>query len=154
MKIYLPEGTANGNVVLILPGGGYEVEAERLPYADAYFDCVSVAFGLRNMTHKDVALREMQRVLRPGGRLLVLEFSKPRPEVLRKPYDAYSFRVLPWLGKVVARQEESYRYLAESIRKHPDQQALLALLHGAGFERCQVNNLVGGIVALHRGYKL
>jgi len=128
-------------------------DAEQLPLPDAKFDCVCIAFGLRNVTRMDAALREMYRVLRPGGRVLVLEFSKPRTQLLHKPYDTYSFTVLPWLGKVVAREEGSYRYLAESIRKHPDQEALLAMISAAGFERGQVNNLMGGVVALHRGFK-
>jgi demethylmenaquinone methyltransferase/2-methoxy-6-polyprenyl-1,4-benzoquinol methylase len=127
-------------------------DAERLPFADAAFDLVSVAFGLRNMTHKDVALAEMARVLRPGGRLLVLEFSRPAA-LLRKPYEFYSFRVMPLLGRWIAGDAASYRYLAESIRMHPDQAALKALMKGAGFGHVDVHNLAGGIVALHVGVR-
>jgi demethylmenaquinone methyltransferase/2-methoxy-6-polyprenyl-1,4-benzoquinol methylase len=130
-----------------------QCDAERLPFADAAFDCVSVGFGLRNMTRKDAALAEMARVLKPGGRLLVLEFSQVwKP--LQKPYDLYSFRVLPWLGERVAGDAAPYRYLAESIRMHPDQQALAAMLEGAGLERVEYFNLAAGAVAVHRGYKL
>lgn len=126
--------------------------AERLPFENEYFDCVSVAFGLRNMTHKDKALTEMLRVLRPGGRLLVLEFSavwKP----LQPLYDAYSFKVLPAMGKLVAKDSDSYRYLAESIRVHPNQEQLKQMMELAGFERVEFFNLAAGVVALHRGYK-
>ena len=130
-----------------------QCDAERLPFADAAFDCVSVGFGLRNMTHKDAALAEMARVLKPGGRLLVLEFSQVwKP--LQKPYDLYSFRVLPWLGERVAGDAAPYRYLAESIRMHPDQQALAGMLERAGLERVEYFNLAAGAVAVHRGYKL
>lgn len=129
-----------------------QCDAEALPFASDYFDCVSVAFGLRNMTHKDRALKEMERVLRPGGRLLVLEFSKVwRP--LRGVYDAYSFNLLPQLGKWVAKDAASYRYLAESIRMHPDQRELAAMLLAAGLERVEYFNLSAGVVAVHRGYK-
>lgn len=127
-------------------------DAERLPFPDAAFDIVSVAFGLRNMTHKDRALAEMARVLRPGGRLLVLEFSKVTP-LLQKPYDWYSFNVMPWIGKVVAKDEDSYRYLAESIRMHPDQATLKQLMKDAGFGHVDVHNLAGGVVALHAGVR-
>jgi len=127
-------------------------DAERLPFADASFDLVSVAFGLRNMTHKDVALAEMARVLRDGGRLLVLEFSKVA-EPLRGPYDWYSFNILPRLGRWVAGDADSYRYLAESIRMHPDQQALKAMMKDAGFGHVDVHNLSAGVVALHLGIK-
>jgi demethylmenaquinone methyltransferase / 2-methoxy-6-polyprenyl-1,4-benzoquinol methylase len=127
-------------------------DAERLPFGGGRFDLVSVAFGLRNMTHKEQALAEMARVLRPGGRLLVLEFSKPAAP-LAKPYDWYSFNVMPLLGKLVAGDGESYRYLAESIRMHPDQQTLKTMLKGAGFGHVDVHNLAGGIVALHVGVK-
>ena len=127
-------------------------DAERLPFADASFDLVSVAFGLRNMTHKERALAEMARVLRPGGRLLVLEFSRPA-EPLRKPYDWYSFHVMPRIGRVVADDEASYRYLAESIRMHPDQATLKTMMKGAGFGHVDVHNLAGGVVALHAGVK-
>ncbi|MEW6690358.1 MAG: class I SAM-dependent methyltransferase [Pseudomonadota bacterium] len=130
-----------------------QCDAERLPFAAASFDCVSVAFGLRNMTRKDAALAEMARVLKVGGRLLVLEFSRIwRP--LEKAYDLYSFRVLPWLGERVAGDGAAYRYLAESIRRHPDQEALRAMLQGAGLERVEYFNLAAGAVAVHRGYKL
>ncbi len=127
-------------------------DAEHLPFPDASFDLVSVAFGLRNMTHKDAALREMGRVLRPGGRLLVLEFSRPA-EPLRKPYDWYSFKVMPFIGKLVAGDADSYRYLAESIRMHPDQATLKAMMKAAGFGHVDVHNLSGGIVAVHLGIK-
>ena len=129
-----------------------QCDAERLPFPDNHFDIVTVAFGLRNMTHKDKALVEMRRVLRPGGRLLVLEFSKVwKP--LEKVYDAYSFKLLPWLGEKIAGDAESYRYLAESIRMHPDQAALKAMMEQAGLERVEVFNLTAGVVALHRAYK-
>ena len=128
--------------------------AERLPFADSSFDCVTIGFGLRNVTDKTAALRSMARVLKPGGRLLILEFSKPVSATLGKLYDEYSFRVLPWLGRTVANDEGAYRYLAESIRMHPDQQTLKGMMEKAGFSRCQVYNLTGGIVAVHRGYRL
>jgi demethylmenaquinone methyltransferase/2-methoxy-6-polyprenyl-1,4-benzoquinol methylase len=129
-----------------------QCDAERLPFPSDYFDCVSVAFGLRNMTRKDAALAEMRRVLKPGGRLLVLEFSRVwRP--LAKAYDWYSFNVLPWLGKTVAGDETAYRYLAESIRMHPDQPTLAGMLERAGLENVEYFNLSAGIAALHRGYK-
>jgi demethylmenaquinone methyltransferase/2-methoxy-6-polyprenyl-1,4-benzoquinol methylase len=130
-----------------------QCNAETLPFSGSTFDCVSVAFGLRNMTDKERALREMLRVLRPGGRLLVLEFStvwKP----LAPLYDAYSFRVLPALGKLVAKDAASYRYLAESIRMHPDQESLKDLMQRAGYSRVEYFNLAGGVVALHRGYRI
>jgi demethylmenaquinone methyltransferase/2-methoxy-6-polyprenyl-1,4-benzoquinol methylase len=127
-------------------------DAEKLPFPDGYFDLVSVAFGLRNMTHKDVALAEMCRVLRPGGKLLVLEFSKVAPP-LEKLYDWYSFKVLPKLGKLVAGDDASYRYLAESIRMHPGQKELKALMHKGGFGHVDYHNLTGGIAALHVGIK-
>ena len=127
-------------------------DAERLPHREASFDLVSVAFGLRNMTHKERALAEMCRVLRPGGRLLVLEFSRPA-EPLRKPYDFYSFKLMPLLGKWVAGDEASYRYLAESIRMHPDQATLKAMMQDAGFGHVDLHNLSAGIVALHVGIK-
>jgi demethylmenaquinone methyltransferase / 2-methoxy-6-polyprenyl-1,4-benzoquinol methylase len=127
-------------------------DGERLPFAAETFDCVCVAFGLRNMTHKDVALREMRRVLRAGGRLLVLEFSHVR-KALGPLYDAYSFHVLPRMGQVVAGDAQSYRYLAESIRMHPDQETLKAMIGDAGFDRVDYFNLAAGIVALHRGVK-
>jgi demethylmenaquinone methyltransferase/2-methoxy-6-polyprenyl-1,4-benzoquinol methylase len=127
-------------------------DAEKLPFPDGHFDLVSVAFGLRNMTHKDAALREMARVLKPRGRLLVLEFSKVA-EPLRKPYDWYSFKVLPRLGQWVAGDASSYRYLAESIRMHPDQKELKALMKANGFGHVDVHNLSAGVVALHVGVK-
>ena len=130
-----------------------QCDAERLPFGDTSFDCVSVGFGLRNMTRKDAALAEMARVLKPGGRLLVLEFSKVWA-ALQKPYDLYSFRVLPWLGEQVAGDAASYRYLAESIRMHPDQAKLASMLEQAGLERVEYFNLAAGAVAVHRGYKL
>lgn len=127
-------------------------DAERLPFADASFDRVSVAFGLRNMTHKDAALREIARVLRPGGKLLVLEFSRVA-EPLRKAYDWYSFNVLPPLGRLVTGDADSYRYLAESIRMHPGQDELRELMKGCGFGHVDLHNMTGGVVALHVGIK-
>ena len=127
-------------------------DAEKLPFPDASFDRVCVAFGLRNMTHKDLALREMCRVLRPDGKLLVLEFSRVAAP-LQKPYDWYSFNILPRLGQLVAGDADSYRYLAESIRMHPDQDSLKALMQGAGFGHVDYHNLTGGVVALHVGIK-
>ncbi|MEK9802011.1 MAG: bifunctional demethylmenaquinone methyltransferase/2-methoxy-6-polyprenyl-1,4-benzoquinol methylase UbiE [Curvibacter sp.] len=127
-------------------------DAEKLPFPDGHFDLVSVAFGLRNMTHKDAALAEMCRVLRPGGKLLVLEFSKVAPP-LEKAYDWYSFKVLPQLGRLVAGDADSYRYLAESIRMHPGQQELKAMLQKAGFGHVDFHNMTGGVVALHVGIK-
>jgi demethylmenaquinone methyltransferase/2-methoxy-6-polyprenyl-1,4-benzoquinol methylase len=129
-----------------------QCDAEKLPFPDGYFDCISVAFGLRNMTHKDVALREMLRVLRPGGRLIVLEFSKVwKP--LQRFYDLYSFNVLPAMGKLIAKDSDSYRYLAESIRMHPSQEELKQLMQQSGFDRVEYFNLTASVVALHRGYK-
>ncbi len=130
-----------------------QCDAEKLPFPNAYFDCVTCAFGLRNMTHKDSALAEMARVLRPGGRLLILEFSKVW-QPLTPLYDFYSFKVLPWLGQRVANDAESYRYLAESIRMHPDQQTLKQMMEQVGLEKVDYYNLAAGVVALHRGYKL
>jgi demethylmenaquinone methyltransferase/2-methoxy-6-polyprenyl-1,4-benzoquinol methylase len=126
--------------------------AEKLPFPENYFDRVSVAFGLRNMTHKELALAEMRRVLKPGGKLLVLEFSKVA-EPLQKPYDLYSFKVLPWLGKKIADDADSYQYLAESIRMHPDQETLKAMMQDAGLERVEYFNLTAGVAALHVGVK-
>ncbi|WP_397473937.1 bifunctional demethylmenaquinone methyltransferase/2-methoxy-6-polyprenyl-1,4-benzoquinol methylase UbiE [Pusillimonas sp.] len=128
-------------------------DAEKLPFQDGYFDRVSVAFGLRNMTHKDRALAEMRRVLKPGGKLLVLEFSRVA-KPLAPAYDWYSFNVLPWLGKKVAGDEESYRYLAESIRMHPDQETLVDMMRHAGLSRVRYFNLTAGLVALHEGVNL
>ena len=130
-----------------------QANAECLPFPDNYFDCVSIAFGLRNVTDKDAALRSMLRVLKPGGRLLVLEFSKPQSAALGKLYDVYSFSALPVLGKLFANDSDSYRYLAESIRMHPDQETLKAMMETAGFARSEYFNMTGGIVALHRGVK-
>jgi len=127
-------------------------DAEKLPFADGYFDLVSVAFGLRNMTHKELALAEMQRVLKPGGRLLVLEFSKVAVP-LEKAYDWYSFKILPKIGQFVAGDAASYQYLAESIRMHPGQAELKALMHKGGFGHVDYHNMTGGIVALHVGIK-
>ncbi len=129
-----------------------QCDAEKLPYPDNYFHCVCVAFGLRNMTHKDVALKEMLRVIKPGGTVIVLEFSKVM-KPLQPVYDAYSFKLLPLMGKLVTNDAESYRYLAESIRVHPSQQELKELMEGVGFELVEYFNLSAGIVALHRGYK-
>ncbi len=129
-----------------------QCDAEKLPFPDQYFDCVIVAFGLRNMTHKDRALAEMQRVLKVGGRLLVLEFSKVW-QPLSKMYDAYSFKLLPFMGKILAKDAGSYQYLAESIRMHPDQEALKQLMVDAGLSKVDYYNLAAGVVALHKGYK-
>lgn len=130
-----------------------QANAECLPFAANSFDCITIGFGLRNVTDKPAALRSMYRVLKSGGQLLVLEFSQPTAPGLKTLYDFYSFKVLPVLGQVVAKDADSYRYLAESIRKHPDQETLLGMLRNAGFEDCRHHNLAGGIVALHRGYK-
>ena len=130
-----------------------QVDAEKLPFAAQSFDVVTIAFGLRNVTDKDAALRSMFNVLKPGGKLLVLEFSRPA-DFLKPAYDTYSFQVLPRLGKLVAGDEDSYRYLAESIRMHPDQETLKSMFESAGFERCRYHNLAGGIVALHVGYRI
>jgi demethylmenaquinone methyltransferase / 2-methoxy-6-polyprenyl-1,4-benzoquinol methylase len=130
-----------------------QCDAEHLPFPDNYFDCVSIAFGLRNVTHKDVALAEMRRVLKPGGRLLVLEFSKVwKP--LQAIYDAYSFKLLPKMGEIIAKDGDSYRYLAESIRMHPSQEELKQMMEQAGLSRVEYFNLNAGVVALHRGYKI
>lgn len=128
--------------------------AECLPFPDSSFDCVTIGFGLRNVTDKDAALRSMTRVLKPGGQLLILEFSHPTVPGLKPIYDAYSFTLLPLLGKVVAKDADSYRYLAESIRRFPTQETLLGMMQSAGLEQCRYHNLSGGIVALHRGWKL
>jgi len=141
----LDKGIA-GNVEYI------QADAEQLPFPDNSFDCITIAFGLRNVTHKQTALDSMYRVLKPGGRLLILEFSRPAA-LLRPAYDFYSFSILPRLGQLIARDAASYRYLAESIRMHPDQKTLVGMLESAGFERCDYHNLTGGIVAIHRGYK-
>ena len=131
-----------------------QANAEVLPFPANHFDCITIAFGLRNVTNKERALADMHRVLKPGGRLLVLEFSKPTLPGLKPLYDLYSFSVLPAVGQLVTKDADSYRYLAESIRMHPDQQTLKQMMQDAGFERCDYHNLSGGIVALHRGYKL
>lgn len=127
--------------------------AEQLPFPPNSFDCITIAFGLRNVTDKQAALNSMYQTLKPGGRVLILEFSKPISAGLRKVYDAYSFSVLPFLGKIIAKDAASYQYLAESIRKHPDQETLKSMMEQAGFEKCDYHNLTGGIVAAHRGYK-
>jgi len=172
-RLLLPQVTPSGGVVLadinaamlergrarLLDEGlcrGLEfiqADAEHLPFADGSFDCVTIAFGLRNVTVKERALRSMYRVLKPGGRLLVLEFSRPNLPGLQPLYDAYSFQMLPTMGRLVANDADSYRYLAESIRMHPDQETLRGMMEAAGFERCQYYNLSGGIVAAHRGYR-
>lgn len=131
-----------------------QVNAEFLPFADNTFDIISIAFGLRNVTNKEAALASMLRVLKPGGRVLILEFSELKISPLKPLYNAYSFKVLPLLGKLMAKDAESYRYLAESIRMHPNQDTLLEMMQRIGFDRCDYHNLSGGIVALHRGYKL
>lgn len=148
-----------GRDKLIDNGVGDNVEyvqanAECLPFPDNSFDCITIAFGLRNVTDKNAALRSMARVLKPGGRLLILEFSKPPNALLSKVYDNYSFNVLPRMGEWVANDAESYRYLAESIRMHPDQETLKTMMEVAGLERVEYTNMTGGIVALHRGIKL
>ncbi|HDZ56814.1 MAG TPA: bifunctional demethylmenaquinone methyltransferase/2-methoxy-6-polyprenyl-1,4-benzoquinol methylase UbiE [Pseudomonas xinjiangensis] len=130
-----------------------QADAEALPFPDNHFDCITIAFGLRNVTHKDKAIASMLRVLKPGGRLLVLEFSKPGNKMLSTAYDQYSFKLLPLMGKLVTNDSESYRYLAESIRMHPDQETLKAMMEEAGFARVTYHNMTGGIVALHRGIK-
>ena len=130
-----------------------QANAQYLPFEDNAFDIVTIAFGLRNVTDKDMALRSIYRVLKPGGRLLILEFSKPEHELLNKAYDFYSFNVLPKIGELVAKDGDSYQYLAESIRMHPAQEKLKSMMEEAGFEQANYKNLTGGIVALHKGYK-
>ena len=130
-----------------------QVNAECLPFADNTFDCVCIGFGLRNVTDKDAALRSMYRVLKPGGRVIVLEFSHPTDKLTEKVYDFYSFKLLPKIGGLVAKDEDSYRYLAESIRRFPDQETLAEMMRSAGFDDCRYNNLSGGIVALHKGFR-
>lgn len=130
-----------------------QADAECLPFPDNYFDTITIAFGLRNVTRIDTALASMFRVLKPGGKLLVLEFSKPVTPGLGRLYDMYSFKLLPLMGKLIARDEDSYRYLAESIRMHPDQETLKHKMQAAGFERCEYHNMTGGVVALHKGIK-
>ncbi len=138
---------ATGNINVV------QADAQALPFEDNSIDCITIAFGLRNVTDKGMALRSMLRVLRPGGRLLVLEFSKPTSPLLAKVYDQYSFQVLPAMGKLIAQDSESYRYLAESIRQHPDQETLLELMEESGFANVSYHNMTGGIVAVHRGFK-
>ncbi|WP_372861917.1 bifunctional demethylmenaquinone methyltransferase/2-methoxy-6-polyprenyl-1,4-benzoquinol methylase UbiE [Spongiibacter sp.] len=130
-----------------------QANAECLPFPDNSFDCITIAFGLRNVTDKDAALRSMLRVLKPGGRLLVLEFSKPTNELMSKVYDRYSFDILPRMGKLITNDEDSYRYLAESIRMHPDQETLKAMMTEAGFAEVRYHNMTAGVVAVHRGIK-
>jgi demethylmenaquinone methyltransferase/2-methoxy-6-polyprenyl-1,4-benzoquinol methylase len=130
-----------------------QANAQYLPFEDNTFDIITIAFGLRNVTDKDMALRSMYRVLKPGGRLLVLEFSKPEHELVNKAYDFYSFNILPKIGELVAKDGDSYQYLAESIRMHPDQETLKTMMDAAGFEQTSFKNLTGGVVALHKGYK-
>lgn len=129
------------------------VNAEKLPFADNTFDCITISFGLRNVTHKDVALAEMQRCLKPGGRVLVLEFSQPTNATFKQIYDAYSFNVIPKLGEMISNDRDSYQYLVESIRKHPPQEELQQMMLDAGFDHVRYHNLTGGIVALHIAYK-
>lgn len=143
----LVDSGAAGNVSIA------QVDAENLPFAESSFDCITMAFGLRNVTNKDAALASMLRTLRPGGKALILEFSKPA-DAIKPAYDLYSFKVLPFLGNLIASDADSYQYLAESIRMHPDQETLLGMLKEAGFERCRYHNLAGGIVALHIGYRI
>jgi demethylmenaquinone methyltransferase/2-methoxy-6-polyprenyl-1,4-benzoquinol methylase len=142
----IDEGVA-GNVVYA------QIDAEKLPFPDHSFDCVCIAFGLRNVTHKEEALKSIYRVLKPGGRAIILEFSEVQGSLLKKGYDLYSFKILPTLGKLIANDSESYRYLAESIRMHPNQEKLKAMLEEAGFERAEYFNITHGVVAVHRGYK-
>jgi demethylmenaquinone methyltransferase/2-methoxy-6-polyprenyl-1,4-benzoquinol methylase len=130
-----------------------QLDAQHIPFDDNSFDCITISFGLRNVTDKDLALRSILRVLKPGGRLLVLEFSKPKNALLEKVYDQYSFRLLPAIGKLITNDAESYRYLAESIRMHPDQETLKGMMADAGFENVEYHNMTGGIVALHKGIK-
>ncbi|MCX7189546.1 MAG: hypothetical protein RLZZ541_1309 [Pseudomonadota bacterium] len=169
-KLFAQKVGANGQVILtdinasmlavgrdrMLDAGlsvpALQCDAEKLPFPDNHFDCVIVAFGLRNMTHKELALAEMQRVLKVGGRLLVLEFSKIW-QPLSKIYDAYSFKLLPFMGKILAKDAESYQYLAESIRMHPDQETLKQMMVDAGLSKVDYYNLAAGVVALHKGYK-
>jgi demethylmenaquinone methyltransferase/2-methoxy-6-polyprenyl-1,4-benzoquinol methylase len=143
----LTDRGVSGNLVVS------QADAQYLPFPDNTFDCITIAFGLRNVTDKDLALRSMLRVLKPGGRLLVLEFSKPKSELLSKAYDQYSFKLLPFMGKLITDDADSYRYLAESIRMHPDQETLKEMMVDAGFANCSFHNMTGGIVALHKGIK-
>ncbi|MFT5500848.1 MAG: demethylmenaquinone methyltransferase/2-methoxy-6-polyprenyl-1,4-benzoquinol methylase [Woeseiaceae bacterium] len=143
----LIDSGAGGNVSIA------QVDAEKLPFATAGFDCITMAFGLRNVTNKEAALASMLRVLKPGGKAMILEFSQPSAAI-KPAYDLYSFKVLPFLGELVASDSASYQYLAESIRMHPDQETLLTMMRDAGFERCRYHNLAAGIVALHIGYRI
>ncbi len=131
-----------------------QIDAEKLPFPDESFDCVCIAFGLRNVTHKEEALKSMYRVLKPGGRAIILEFSEVQGSLLKKAYDLYSFKLLPLMGKLVAQDEDSYRYLAESIRMHPNQEKLKSMMAEAGFERPEYFNLTHGVVSVHRGYRI
>lgn len=130
-----------------------QANAEALPFPDNHFDIITIAFGLRNVTDKDAAIRSMLRVLKPGGKLLVLEFSKPQHDIMRKIYDLYSFKILPKMGSLITQDADSYEYLAESIRMHPDQETLKGMMVEAGFEQVEYTNMTDGIVALHKGYK-
>ncbi|MGB5166083.1 MAG: bifunctional demethylmenaquinone methyltransferase/2-methoxy-6-polyprenyl-1,4-benzoquinol methylase UbiE [Woeseiaceae bacterium] len=143
----LVDAGASGNVSIA------QVNAEALPFASGTFDCLSIAFGLRNVTDKQAALESMYRVLRPGGKAMILEFSRPA-DAIKPAYDLYSFKVLPALGQLIAKDADSYQYLAESIRMHPDQETLKGMMQDAGFERCRYHNLMAGIVALHIGYRI
>jgi demethylmenaquinone methyltransferase/2-methoxy-6-polyprenyl-1,4-benzoquinol methylase len=143
----LVDAGVSGNVTIA------QVDAQNLPFADSMFDCITIAFGLRNVTDKDAALASMLRVLKPGGKAMILEFSEPN-KAIKPAYDLYSFKVLPTLGKLVANDPDSYQYLAESIRMHPDQETLKSMMEAAGFERCRFHNLAAGIVALHIGYRI
>tara|TARA_R110002167_G_scaffold63013_1_gene177721 strand:- start:3990 stop:4754 length:765 start_codon:yes stop_codon:yes gene_type:complete len=143
----LQDNGVSGNVRFV------QANAEMLPFPDNYFDCITIAFGLRNVTDKQKALESMARVLKPGGRLLVLEFSKTQNPLLTKIYDVYSFNLLPKIGKLIVNDAESYKYLAESIRMHPDQETLRAMMEQAGLVRCKYYNMTGGVVALHKGIK-
>ncbi len=143
----LQDNGISGNVRFV------QANAEMLPFPDNHFDCITIAFGLRNVTDKQKALESMTRVLKPGGRLLVLEFSKTQHPLLTKAYDAYSFSLLPMMGKLILNDADSYRYLAESIRMHPDQKTLRDMMEQAGLVRCKYYNMTGGVVALHKGFK-
>ena len=143
----LLDSGVTGNVTFV------QANAEALPFPPGSFDCITIAFGLRNVTDKEKALSSMYQSLKPGGRVLILEFSKPVVPGLKQAYDLYSFKVLPLMGRLIARDEGSYRYLAESIRMHPDQQTLAQMMQAAGFEDCDYHNLSGGIVAVHRGFR-
>jgi len=131
-----------------------QIDAEQIPFPDNSFDCITIGFGLRNVTDKQKALAAMYRALKPGGRVLILEFSQPLNKPLKVAYDLYSFKLLPLLGRIVANDEQSYRYLAESIRMHPNQERLKEMMEEAGLERCDFHNMTGGVVAIHRGFKL